>query len=85
MKWYVTMYAGRANFWIGGQPAPRLGEWSWTDGTPFAFTDWADKTPPLSGEADRLAIYGGGSNPFRWSPQPAGLRLAFLVQWPATD
>ncbi|KAK1899749.1 Type-2 ice-structuring protein [Dissostichus eleginoides] len=35
--------------WIGGSDAHEVNVWSWSDGTPFSYTDWCDGEPNQRG------------------------------------
>lgn len=64
--------------WIGGV---RIGNrWQWTDGTPFAFSAWAQGQPSGSPTEIRLA-FGYGDNGGWDDVNPQNGDLPFIVQW----
>ncbi|XP_013881144.1 ladderlectin [Austrofundulus limnaeus] len=39
----------RTRSWVGGTDAAKEGEWTWSDGSPFTFTNWGPGQPNNSG------------------------------------
>ncbi|KAE9548049.1 hypothetical protein FO519_008739 [Halicephalobus sp. NKZ332] len=67
------------DFWIGGNDLASSGVWTWTDGKPFTFTDWAQGEPSSASGADCIgtALDGG-----LWSAQSCFAKKPYICALP---
>jgi carboxypeptidase family protein len=76
-------------YWIGGfQPtgsAESAGGWSWINGEPFSFANWASGEPnDTTGHETRLQFlgdWGGGTNKVKWNDEPGGRAYGYVVEY----
>ena len=58
---YRSQHKFSFNFvWVGGSEATEDGQWTWTDGSPFTYTNWRNGEPSNGFQEDCLAVYPNG-------------------------
>ena len=67
--------------WIGGHYFNTGGEWKWSDGTPWSYTNWGSNFPKNTERKYHLSMFSGG----RWGNHYESLEpLAYICQYKPT-
>ena len=73
----------RTWFWIGGSDKGEEGNWKWTDGSVWNFTNWADQPykQPNSANEDCLQIHNRYFARNGWNDQNCNHQYRFICSW----
>ena len=80
---FVCDYIGAAYpnvpyFLAGASDAASEGRWTWQDGSPFGYTNWAANQPSNSGRREHyLQVHRSGA----WNDHHANFPMSFVAQW----
>uniref|UniRef100_A0A914E0X3 C-type lectin domain-containing protein n=1 Tax=Acrobeloides nanus TaxID=290746 RepID=A0A914E0X3_9BILA len=72
-----SIFINVENVWVGGNRVTVPGNWTWTDGKPFVYTNWAKGEPSATQGNDYLAV---GASTGTWSAQPNSLNLPYICE-----
>uniref|UniRef100_A0A8R1DU97 C-type lectin domain-containing protein n=1 Tax=Caenorhabditis japonica TaxID=281687 RepID=A0A8R1DU97_CAEJA len=64
-------------FWTGGSDQNHVGDWRWTDGSPFNFTRWANGEPLEDRHCSTMQVSTG-----LWFTSICDLKWQFICQYP---
>lgn len=63
--------------WTGGRDVTKEGAWTWSDLTPFKYTNWRPSEPNnKDGEEDCFELDGNG----KWNDQNCGDTIEFVCK-----
>uniref|UniRef100_A0A914R3K8 C-type lectin domain-containing protein n=1 Tax=Panagrolaimus davidi TaxID=227884 RepID=A0A914R3K8_9BILA len=71
-----------SDFWVGANDLSSSGVWTWTDGKPFTFTDWAQGEPSNDAGSDCVGVQLANG---LWAAQNCYQRKPFICAIPGTE
>jgi len=75
-KFVADLMLGSNDVWMGGADLIKEGEWKWSDGTPFGYTNWWYNGPNNDGEEDCVSLMMGKT----WNDQPCDRKNKFICK-----
>ncbi|XP_070552321.1 lactadherin-like [Ptychodera flava] len=71
------------NLWLGATGGEHEGSWTWEDGTPVTYTNWAPGQPDNAGGGEQcLHLYGAGNS--KWNDNVCTTPMGFICEKEAT-
>ncbi|XP_073720228.1 galactose-specific lectin nattectin-like [Misgurnus anguillicaudatus] len=67
--------------WIGGHDAEVEGQWLWSDGSPFDFSNWCSGQPDNQGAIEHCVDLNY-RNDLCWNDQPCSITLSYICGKP---